>query len=307
MAIFDPESKEFYCECGCGTPILGWNRFATGHWMKTKEGRQKSSETHSGKVLSTETRAAISEAKFGTTQSEHTKTLISESLRANPPFRGRRHTEKTKAQISRAIEELWKDPSYRASVEESVKANWNDPDKVEVFLASIREFHSRPSYRALARKNSLELWKDSSYREIVLEGMALAWADPTLRTYASQRAEEAWEDPNRLPNTSFKPNMEEMLLGIWLRKGFPDKFVSNITIQKKVGSKRPDYVDWINRQIVELFGTFYHSEIYFPSKLTEEELVGYYKQRGFDCVVVWGDEVYNQELVISKVKGVLDL
>jgi hypothetical protein len=41
MAIWNPKTKKFFCECGCGEEIPPWNSYKPGHWAKTTEGREK--------------------------------------------------------------------------------------------------------------------------------------------------------------------------------------------------------------------------------------------------------------------------
>lgn len=48
MAIYNEETKQSLCECGCGKEVDPWNSFRNGHWNKTEEGSNKLSEAHSG-------------------------------------------------------------------------------------------------------------------------------------------------------------------------------------------------------------------------------------------------------------------
>ena len=53
----------------------------------------------------------------------------------------------------------------------------------------------------------------------------------------------------------------------------------------KIGVKIPDYVNSKERKIVEVWGTYWHKGE------DPQELIDWYKNQGWDCTVVWENEV----------------
>ena len=54
------------------------------------------------------------------------------------------------------------------------------------------------------------------------------------------------------------------------------------------------------RQVIEIFGTYWHDPILFPDRPTEEELVAHYKKYGLDCLVIQEYDVWNEASVLKK-------
>lgn len=56
----------------------------------------------------------------------------------------------------------------------------------------------------------------------------------------------------------------------------------------------PDYVNSKERKIIEVFGTYWHRDRILPEgqkHKTPQEVINWYKKYGWDCVVVWENEV----------------
>ena len=100
-----------------------------------------------------------------------------------------------------------------------------------------------------------------------------------------------------------KPNERELQLQFVLDKHFPGEWKYVGDYQFGLGGAYPDFMN-VNgkKQVVEVFGYYWHSPSYFPNRMSEEELIAHYKGYGFDCLVFWEYDVYNEEEVVRRVK-----
>jgi len=66
----------------------------------------------------------------------------------------------------------------------------------------------------------------------------------------------------------------------------PYKYVGDGQIW--IGHHNPDFINTNHRkQVIEVFGSYWHP-LFDEAKLRE-----YYKQYGFDCLVIWDDQLKN--------------
>lgn len=110
MAIFDPEDKKFYCECGCGEQIPSWQEFCKGHWQRRPENRRRASEIHSRKIWDQESRARLSESLMNYFATKEGQAQARRSSEENTGrYLGVEHSRNVSKGIIRAHEE---DPTY---------------------------------------------------------------------------------------------------------------------------------------------------------------------------------------------------
>jgi len=105
-----------------------------------------------------------------------------------------------------------------------------------------------------------------------------------------------------------KPNGCELQLLSVLDKYFPSEWKYTGDGKDKedwIGGRNPDFMG-VNgkKQVIEVFGYYYHSPCYFPNRPTEEELIAHYKSYGYSCIVFWEYDVYNGEEVVERLRGV---
>jgi len=95
------------------------------------------------------------------------------------------------------------------------------------------------------------------------------------------------------------PNKQEVQLQEMLNEVFPKLFVFVGDGQLRIGTKYPDFVHTSQHKLIELYGDYYHSK--------DEEIprIEYFKQFGYDCIIIWASELKNIELVKTKVCSLL--
>lgn len=127
------------------------------------------------------------------------------------------------------------------------------------------------TFREKNKKQSLNLWRSSSYQ-------------------AKQMSSR-----NLKPNNFEKSFYDEMLNRL-VNKGVIIYYVGNF--KKFIGSRNPDFIMYDYRtcklinKVIELFGDYYHGKHknIVDKKFHEEERINYFRQHGYDCLVIWESE-----------------
>ncbi len=98
---------------------------------------------------------------------------------------------------------------------------------------------------------------------------------------------------NYYRNTSSK--IELSLISYLEPLGYISTSVEKFFVRAKGGRTRiPDYVNHEDKKIIEVFGTYWHRDrILYEGQRheTEEEVIQWYQEQGWDCRVIWEDEV----------------
>lgn len=109
---------------------------------------------------------------------------------------------------------------------------------------------------------------------------------------------------------NIKPNRMEIKLNKILQEHFPEEFKYVGNGEVIFGRKNPDFINCNGKKlIIELFGRTFHDPTYkkgFIKKiLWHQQEVGtkmHYAQYGFKTLVIWDDELKNEEAVIEGIK-----
>lgn len=104
-----------------------------------------------------------------------------------------------------------------------------------------------------------------------------------------------------------KPNKPEKLLNTLLQQILPNEYKINVRGEVMIfGGKIPDFVN-VNGQkkIVELFGNYWHSNKFIKKhgcyEDTETGRKKYFKQLGWDTLIIWEKELKNLNKVKNKI------
>ena len=96
-----------------------------------------------------------------------------------------------------------------------------------------------------------------------------------------------------------RPNKpEQKLINIFKENNIPFKYVGDGSVL--IGYKNPDFICNPSKKIIELFG-FYHTKPNFWHQ-TEEGCKKYYANYGFKTLVIWVQELQNQNLLLNKIR-----
>ena len=152
----------------------------------------------------------------------------------------------------------------------------------------------KPSQLAIekARERLTKLWQNPEYRIEILS---------VLHNEDSAR--------NRLEAIHNKPNKAELKLNIFLQTHFPKEWQFVGDGQFILGGKCPDFLNCNGKkQVIELFGNWFHSkefaERHNRKYESPENRIEHFKRYGFDCLIIWENELKNENSIIEKIKGV---
>jgi len=186
----------------------------------------------------------------------------------------------------RTLKEKWeKDLVYREHMLKAILEG-HTPEVFARQGASLREAYEKdPTLGEKVGKGLEEFWKDPKERQKRSEISKRLW---TQLDFKLKWREGELTTPNK-PEIYFK---EELL-----NKFFPEEFVylRDSKEQLKIGGKTPDFVNVSKKKVIEIFGNYWFNLIFFPDAWTPEELIEHYKTYGYECLVLWEDEVYNEE------------
>lgn len=127
------------------------------------------------------------------------------------------------------------------------------------------------------------------------------------RIRSSVAHKKMWENPEFARKMALahrrKPNKSELRLDDILKRNFGGewKYVGDGEVW--INGKNPDFIN-INgkKKIIELFSVYWHKE---RARTNDDELdrKTHYKKYGFDCLIIWQEELKNEEILVDKIRG----
>jgi very-short-patch-repair endonuclease len=63
-----------------------------------------------------------------------------------------------------------------------------------------------------------------------------------------------------------------------------------------IGRKIPDFVHETKNKLIEIWGDFFHKE------QNPNDRISFFKDRGYDCLVIWASELINREVIMNRIK-----
>lgn len=248
---------------------------ARNYWLGkhlSEEHKAKISAAKSGKHLSNETRAKISIANSGENNAMYGKhRYFSEETRAklSASHKGKIHSKETRTKMSK-VQSGKNHPLYgkHHSAESKVKMSVaHSGERNYWFGKRLSEEH----------KSKLSIANDGTKFKRLNK-------DPKFIS-------------KRLKGLMMKPTKPETILISMIKKhNLPFKYVGDG--QFILGGNCPDFIN-VNgkKQVIEMFGTYWHNLFDVARKKD------HYRQYGFDTLVIWEDELKNEETTLRKIQG----
>ena len=100
-----------------------------------------------------------------------------------------------------------------------------------------------------------------------------------------------------------KPNKPERILMNILNELFFNDYIYVGDYKFWVGRKNPDFLCLKKKKIIEHFGTWWHGEELtgIENSIHEKERVNYFNKHGYDCLIIWENELDNIEQLKKKI------
>lgn len=188
----------------------------------------------------------------------------------NNPFFGKKHSKKTVDRIKKSCRlkalEIWKRKGYKSKMSKINKRLWTDKDYRTKVIKSITGWnHSEKSKELMSNIGKLRWKNNKQYRDVIVNILL-----------------------NARNRTIKSPNKQELLLykylNVWLSKQY--KFVGNGKFN--INGKCPDFIDFKNKRIIELFGDYWHKD---ETTNSINKRIRLFKKYGYDTLIVWGNEL----------------
>jgi len=144
--------------------------------------------------------------------------------------------------------------------------------------------------------------------------MVKALQDPEIRKKIGEASLKRWQDKDFREKTiraimkgsEVKPNKLELVVYSFLNSNFSGEFAINVKGNILIlGGRTPDFVN-INGQkkLIEANGTFWHSKRKTGRSREQEEnqRINYFKKFGWDTLIIWENELKNEEKLVNRIK-----
>lgn len=218
-----------------------------------------------GGTLSVEHRQKASDSLKGRIFSEEHKNNISEALKGKP--KSEEHKNK-----------------LRVPQSEEHKKN-NSLSKKGKYVGKEASFYGKKHTEEANRKNReahLGKKRTEESRNKQSNTMKQNWEDKEFST----RMIKSWK---MYPNKA-ELSLQDIINSIF----FEGQFIYVGDGKEVIGRKIPDFIDPINNKIIELYGDFWHQN------QDPNERINYFKDYGYDTLVIWEHELKNVENLKTK-------
>lgn len=127
------------------------------------------------------------------------------------------------------------------------------------------------------------------------EGIKKVWNDKKSVYHTSSY----WK--NRAKGENLKPNKpESLLIEVFKILNLNYQFVGDYKIW--INGKNPDFINEENKKIIEFFGWRHTEEATgMPNNQHEQERIDHFKKNGYDCLVIWENELKIMNNIINKI------
>jgi len=280
--------------CGEELNWITWSHLKSVHNMDTLEYQRMFPNAY---MMDEEMRHNISEKNSGSMHTVEAKRLMSEA------HMGHAVSEETKRKISEAIQEYWKNPENVQAMSKTMQGNQNglggrsrlgyvntEEAKQLQREASTGLIHSKEAKQAMSRaklgnQNALGYKHTEETKQAQSETMKELFKDPE---YLRRWSEAQHKKPNR-PELQLQSILDKHFPGEW-------KYTGDGTFWLE--GKNPDFMN-INgkKQVIEIFGVYWHDDDEVETR------IAHFKEYGFDCLIFWEFDVWDEEEVVDRVKS----
>ena len=298
--------------------FLGVNSKTVWYWLKkhfipirSRSESLKGERSYMyGKHHSEERRKKISEKQKGRTISEETRQKISLAKKqwwSNPLVRQNMlkifRSENYRAQMSDIMKKRAQNGEWGKKLSEALKTHWRDNEKRKKQHA---EFH---------RKR----WANPKTREKLVNSMILAQNKPEVKEKISKASRKRWANPEYksrvvkkiIKGSHKKPNNpEKRIIEITKRHSLPFKYVGDGAVIIK--GHNPDFISTDgSKKIIEVFGRVYHDPEHtflktIPLERQEDGRKKMFSEAGYKTLILWDDELDNEELLVERIGGLIN-
>lgn len=218
---------------------------------------------------------------------------------------------------------MWQDKEFRAERSRFMRELWEQPEYHDLVCRRVSEAQiarcATPEFKAMQSQVSKELWQDPKYREKVTSALIETFDNPEMRQELSKRAlnlwnrpghrehvrktnseitKALWQDPEYIAKTmqgqNISPNKPEcQLLAILDNLGLGFKFTGDGSFH--LAGKVPDFTNHETRQIIEMYGIYWHTEAEAESRIK------LFNRHDFKTLIIWEPELTDKDSIKAKI------
>ena len=286
-----------------------------GIYIRTEEAKKHMSEAHMGYKHSKETRRKMSELAKGKRCSEETRRKLSKALtgrkisdehrirstKNHKGMSGKCHSEETKQKMRETHlgkPSCWKGLK-RPEMSERMRGSKN-PFFGKTFTPEIKE-RIRESLRGkvLSEDTRNKISKALKGRKKQCYERRKPMCEETKRKISqSLKGHVVTEETLKkiMTSSNAKPNKQELKLFDYIETLFPNQYRLNVRGDILIlGGKIPDIVNINGRKkLIELYGDYWHKGD------DPQKRIDYFRQLGWDTLVIWGREINGKDLLKAK-------
>lgn len=209
-------------------------------------------------------------------------------------------TEEWRRERSEITKKVFEDPEVRKRHAEGIslgnKGRAFSEEHKDTLSKSMKKVYEegRGGWQNLTEDQINRKYKNSSKTH---KGL---WADPEYRDRMVRILAKA---------RGKVPTEYEELLQLCLNKHFPEDWWYNGDGREDIyiGGRIPDFVRRDGKRcLIELFGCTYHHSLIPEDRGSEEETISHYAKCGYGCLVIWGDELFDEAYIARKVKELME-
>jgi hypothetical protein len=184
--------------------------------------------------------------------------------------------------------------SVREKRRQSMLANYNEPS----FKQKMLDGHRSPEARQKTKTSIVQFFAENAVSAETKEKHKLA----NKERFPTPRAQKLHLEKMRAGQNVLPNKKETQLINLFKDNNLPYKYVGDGKLI--IGGYNPDFCNTDGqKKLMEMFGQYWHS----PAKIrawyeTEQGRIAQFKSLGFDCLVIWENELRNQPKLLSKIK-----
>ncbi len=191
-------------------------------------------------------------------------------------------------------------PEWKQKASESNKKYWDEfytTDHGQEMKARISKTLSTPEAKERSRKLFMKHCMDKGHTPEVNKKRS-----ETMKRLRKEKPDKYW---GGFPvGEQFSSNIERSLKPYLEPLGFIHTEDNPISIVKNGKRKWPDFYNPETQQVIEVLGTYWHRDRILPEgkkHATPKELIAWYKESDWNCIVLWENEVENFKNTFEKV------
>ncbi|KNZ69404.1 hypothetical protein Tfer_2043 [Thermincola ferriacetica] len=223
-----------------------------------------------------------------------------EAWKNSPQYEEYREKMRQSIQKSEKHRQVVQSEEYREKLRQSMLQSVKYRQSREKVRQVIRELWQDEVFRERAYREMVDACTTEEYRERKSQIMQKVGQSREFREKQRQDKLRLWQDPDfarKVLEGLHQQTRPEQLMEQLLNELFPGEYRYVGDGQLTIGGKVPDFAN-VNGQkkLIEVFGDYWHEG------QDPQERIDFFRQYGFDCLVIWESELEDLEEVAEKLR-----